>query len=381
MWITEMLICFLSLFFFLFVDSLLFFLSMMMLYQLFISSNFFSFLFTEDWLSNIMMFMSMSIYLILFLICSKKLMKLIIISMMITTSLFFMSGDLMLFFLMFEFSLIPMMMMMMFFGNQAERLKSMYWMLMYTLISSFPFFMVLMYMMNYFCIRWTGSMFLFSNFDLVMEKNVFYFMMFISFLVKIPSFFLHSWLPKAHVEASLEGSMLLAGLMLKMGGYGMLRFMLFFKKSFSSSFFAVLFIIFSLGTLISSLMVISSDDMKVMVAYSSVSHMNFMLLGLNSMKLLSTKSVMIIMFSHSMTSCILFYLVTEVYSKIHSRSILIGKGMLTIFQSYFLLSFIAWAMNMSAPPSLSFIGELLSIICLFNYSFLVNFSCFILCLY
>jgi len=148
-------------------------------------------------------------------------------------------------------------------------------------------------------------------------------------LVKLPVFGFHIWLPKAHVEASVSGSILLAGVLLKLGGYGLYRFFFLFKNLRFLSFFITLFFFLGLyGGLFSAIFCYRQIDLKMIIAYSSVVHISRILIGLFSFSYAGVLGRILMMFSHGFISPILFFLITEMYVVIKSRSLFIIKGLL-----------------------------------------------------
>nr|QYC96594.1 NADH dehydrogenase subunit 4 [Falcolipeurus suturalis] len=304
--------------------------------------------------------------------------RLMILLTLLIVLIFFCVSSLLVFFIFFELMVIPLFCILILYGTQPERIKASRWMVLYTMVSSAPLLISLLFVMEY-GYDHSGMIKMFmmiSNLSFNIELLVF---LLLSFLVKIPMFFLHSWLPKAHVEAPLEGSMILAGVMLKVGLYGMIRMISIMPNLFyKSSLFYWLMGISLVGSSLISWMALSSDDMKMSVAFSSISHMNFVMCGLMSMKIMGLLSSVLIMISHALCSCLLFFLVTEIYSKCHSRSILISKGTFSMSPLYVLMNFIAWSMNMSIPPFISFTAEIL---CSASILSILPFSIFLILLY
>nr|UTN43090.1 NADH dehydrogenase subunit 4 [Oxylipeurus chiniri] len=286
--------------------------------------------------------------------------------------IFFFSSNPLFLFIFFELSLIPVFFMVVGWGAQPERLKAGKFMALYTLIASFPlFFLFIFFFLN--TPGWTGSSFT-PSFLLVdwkwisffsQSKSLLFFAV-LAFFVKTPVFFFHSWLPKAHVEATITGSMILAGTMLKMGVYGLIRIFSFFANFYMITFFLSVCIC---GALISSSLSLSVDDMKQTVAFSSVSHMNFCAAVLMTFSELGKSSCVLILFTHALSSCGLFYLVTKCYSNSGSRSVSVSKGVLSLAPSLSLISFICWAISMAAPPSLTFSSEVLGLSSISSKSF------------
>nr|YP_010579994.1 NADH dehydrogenase subunit 4 [Chironomus circumdatus]UZS77033.1 NADH dehydrogenase subunit 4 [Chironomus circumdatus] len=260
--------------------------------------------------------------------------------------------NLFLFYVFFESSLIPTLFLILGWGYQPERLQAGLYLLFYTLFASLPLLMALFYIMNNFY----SLNFLFLK-EFNIENFLLYLFLVFAFLVKMPMFLVHLWLPKAHVEAPVSGSMILAGVLLKLGGYGLIRvFSIIINISMKLNIF---WIVLSLvGGFLVSLICLRQIDLKSLVAYSSVAHMSLVIGGL--MVLLSwgwgfSYSLMI---AHGLCSSGLFYLVNLTYERLGSRSLLINKGMLSFMPSVAMWWFLLCSSNMAAPPSLNLMGEI-----------------------
>nr|YP_010996487.1 NADH dehydrogenase subunit 4 [Sophonia nigrilineata]WPC85229.1 NADH dehydrogenase subunit 4 [Sophonia nigrilineata] len=262
----------------------------------------------------------------------------------------------------FEFSLIPLMIMIIGWGYQPERLISGLYLFFYTLFASLPLLLVLIYLyLNY------NSLFFDYYFNYSMSMLC-YFCMIFAFLVKVPMFMLHFWLPKAHVQAPISGSMILAGLLLKIGGYGIIRFMFIYEFLFHN----LSFIIFSLsivGSLLVSLICLIQGDVKCLIAYSSVAHMGMCMMSLMTMTKWGVLSCYLMMISHGLCSSGLFCLANSSYERLLSRSFFINKGLMVLMPSMSLIWFLFCSFNMSCPPSINFLSEVLIINSMMSYWF------------
>nr|UTT72507.1 NADH dehydrogenase subunit 4 [Fulicoffula longipila] len=344
-------------------------LGMIMILLFLNASNEMDLMFFIDSLSYPLIILSLFITLLIFIysLNKKYMIKLMLVCNLVIV-LFFSFSHVFNFFLMFELSLLPMFVMILGMGYQPERFKATWYMMMYTLLASAPLFVNVCFIMAF-----DGNCYIFLwEISPVEEDSVLIvFSSTLALFVKIPMFLTHSWLPKAHVEAPLESSIILASLMLKMGVLGLIRtFHLFNFDTYST---IVLISLSLMGSFLASLLALSSDDMKMSVAYSSVSHMNFMLSGLMTLKLLSINASLITMISHGLSSTALFILVTIIYNKTNSRSILISKGIMVIYPFMNLLAFVAWCLNLAAPPSMAFWGEVWSFSCLLSFSWISFF--------
>nr|APX40078.1 NADH dehydrogenase subunit 4 [Orestia punctipennis] len=284
----------------------------------------------------------------------------IMVILMISLFLTFSSLNLFIFYLFFEISLIPTLILIVGWGYQPERLEAGIYLLFYTLLMSLP-----MMIMIFYIYKQSNSMF----FLLLNDLNYFfmYFCVNMVFFVKIPIFFLHLWLPKAHVEAPVSGSMILAGIMLKLGGYGLLRLMLLFKL-FLNSFNTILLIICMFGGFIVALICIRQSDMKSLIAYSSVSHMSMVLASILTMNYWGICGALLMMLAHGLCSSGLFCLSNLMYERVLSRSLYLNKGLLNLLPSFSLFWFLLLSSNMAAPPSLNLFSEIMLINSIISFS-------------
>nr|YP_010946370.1 NADH dehydrogenase subunit 4 [Balta hwangorum]WGO57088.1 NADH dehydrogenase subunit 4 [Balta hwangorum] len=256
------------------------------------------------------------------------------------------------FYFFFEGSLIPTLFLILGWGYQPERLQAGIYMLFYTLFSSLPMLISIVYLYN--C---NGSLHYFLV-DYNFCNNFFYYIsMVLAFLVKMPMFLVHLWLPKAHVEAPVAGSMILAGVLLKLGGYGLLRFLLcLFYLNIS---FGILWISISLvGGFLISLFCLRQVDLKSLIAYSSVAHMGMVIGGLMTLFYWGFFGSYILMIGHGLCSSGLFCLANISYERLGSRSLLINKGLMNFMPSMCMWWFLLCSCNMSAPPSFNLLGEI-----------------------
>nr|APX40676.1 NADH dehydrogenase subunit 4 [Cryptocephalus aureolus] len=314
-----------------------------------------------DFLSYLMVILSFWIC-VLMILASVKLLKLnfyselfsfIVLILLLSLLITFYSLNMFLFYLFFEISLIPTLLLIVGWGYQPERLEAGLYLLFYTLLFSLPMMLVIFYCYSKGTLDYYGM-----NFQL---NHYFFICMNMVFFVKIPMFFLHLWLPKAHVEAPVSGSMILAGVMLKLGGYGLMRFLKFFLLT--GGVFSVLLVLISLfGGVVVSLICLRQSDMKSLIAYSSVAHMGLVLSGLMTLSVWGFYGALILMLGHGLCSSGLFCLANLCYERSNTRSFYLNKGQINLIPSLSLWWFLFSACNMAAPPSLNLLGE----ICLIN---------------
>nr|YP_010292345.1 NADH dehydrogenase subunit 4 [Gonimbrasia tyrrhea]ULO26070.1 NADH dehydrogenase subunit 4 [Gonimbrasia tyrrhea] len=268
-----------------------------------------------------------------------------------------------LFYLFFEGSLFPTLLLIIGWGYQPERIQASMYLLFYTLFVSLPLFLGIFYMfynMNSFLIYFLK--FYSLNFYLL------YLSMVMAFLVKMPMYFTHLWLPKAHVEAPVSGSMILAGIMLKLGGYGLIRIMIFLQK-INLKLNYIWMSISLIGGLYISLKCFCQIDIKSLIAYSSIVHMSIVIGGIMVMNYWGGMGAYILMIGHGLCSSGMFCLVNISYERLSSRSMYLNKGLMNFMPSMGLWWFLILSSNMAAPPSLNLMGEISLINSLMSWSY------------
>nr|ASO76790.1 NADH dehydrogenase subunit 4 [Meimuna opalifera] len=342
-----------------------------LIFMLFFSKNFFSigFMMQIDKISFSLIMLSIWIT-FLMIISSNKFMKNKMFTFMVLLLMFllimsFCSSSLIMFYIFFESSLIPTIIIIMGWGYQPERLIASYYLLFYTLFASLPMLLSILCIIN---INYSTVMFLMNS---IMNTYI-YMGMTIAFLIKIPLFMFHLWLPKAHVEAPIAGSMILAGVLLKLGGYGILRVMMIMPNMFNM--YSYIWITLSMiGMLMISILCMIQVDIKSMIAYSSVAHMGLVISGIMTMNKWGFIGSYYMMIGHGLCSSGLFCLSNISYERMMSRSMLINKGMLTFMPSMTLMWFLMCTSNMSCPPTINIVGEIMIINSLISWNSLTMF--------
>nr|AJD76701.1 NADH dehydrogenase subunit 4 [Pseudocarcharias kamoharai] len=280
----------------------------------------------------------------------------------------FSATEMIMFYIMFEATLIPTLIIITRWGNQTERLNAGTYFLFYTLIGSLPLLIALLLMQNN---LGTLSMIIMQHSQfpnlLSWADKLWWMACLMAFLVKMPLYGIHLWLPKAHVEAPIAGSMILAAVLLKLGGYGMMRIIIMLNPLTKEM--AYPFLILAIwGIIMTSSICLRQTDLKSLIAYSSVSHMGLVAAAILIQTPWSFAGATALMIAHGLISSALFCLANTNYERIHSRTMLLARGMQIIFPLMATWWFLASLANLALPPSPNLMGELLIITSLFNWS-------------
>nr|ALO64666.1 NADH dehydrogenase subunit 4 [Nomada ruficornis] len=264
----------------------------------------------------------------------------------------FMSMNLLLFYYMFEISLLMIYYLILNWSYGKFKVLSSYLLMFYTLFFSLPMFIIIVYLK----MKMNSLSFLIMEMKLLNLSKFMLIYLLLSFLIKIPMFLIHNWLLKAHVEAPFFGSMILAAIMLKLGGYGLIRMMMMFFYLMLNNFIIISLNLF--GMLFLSLMCLRQIDMKILVAMSSIIHMGLMISSMFIYMKISFLGSYLMMLSHGLTSSGLFYLINIIYQQTKTRLMIINKGMIMFMPSMSLMWFMMCSSNMAAPISLNLISEI-----------------------
>lgn len=268
-------------------------------------------------------------------------------------TLSFFSKNFILFFIMFESSLLPLFFLISGWGYQPERLQSSLYFLFYTLFGSLPLLVMLILCRNLSVFNWLNT--------LTYLSITWYLFIIIAFLIKMPMFLVHLWLPKAHVEAPTVGSMILAGLTLKLGRYALFR-LFYLTNTLTLKYNWVWISIRLIGNLLLCVVCIRQTDLKSLIAYSSVVHMGLCLLTTLFILNWSFEGGLWLSLSHGLASSGLFFLTNSTYTRFNRRRLYINKGLAFTIPLISIWWFLILIFNMASPPSLNLFSEIKMIV-------------------
>ena len=275
----------------------------------------------------------------------------------------FCSLDLVLFYLFFEGGLIPMFLIIGIWGGE-RRVYSTFKFFLYTLAGSV--FMLLAIIYIFITAGTTDVSYLLDYNFTRNEQIVLWLAFFAPFMVKIPMWPFHTWLPDAHVEAPTAGSVILAGVLLKMAGYGFIRFSIGFFPEASELFAPLIFALSIVAIIVTSLIALVQEDMKKLIAYSSVAHMGFVTLGIFTFTVQGIEGSVIQMISHGIVSAALFLCVGVVYDRLHTREISRYGGLVSKMPMYAFTFMIFILASLGLPGTSGFVGEFLVLLSIFS---------------
>ena len=280
----------------------------------------------------------------------------------------FCSLDLVIFYLFFEGGLIPMFLIIGIWGG-TRRVYSAFKFFLFTLLGSV---LMLVAIISIYWITGTTDIVELNNLGVdVKYQNLLWLAFFSSFAVKTPMWPFHTWLPDAHVEAPTAGSVLLAAILLKMAGYGFIRFSIGLFPIASENFVPLIYTLSLIAIVYTSLVALMQDDMKKLIAYSSVAHMGFVTLGIFTMTQQGLEGSIVQMISHGLVSAALFVCVGVVYDRMHSRLIITYGGLVSTMPKYAILFMVFTLAAVGLPGTSGFVGEFLILMGVFQKSFLV----------
>ena len=261
------------------------------------------------------------------------------------------------FYIMFEASLIPTLFLILIWGYQPERIFARSYIIIYTVVASLPLLLNFLWMKTF-----TAHIIFYTQISLNFITSWFIILrwcfIILAFLVKLPLFILHLWLPKAHVEAPLRGSIILAAILLKLGGFGFIR-LSFILPSINKYIQNYLSPIAIFGAIIARIICIRQIDIKSLIAYSSVRHIGIFLVGVLTHFTIGWNGAVLIIIAHGLSSSLLFCLARITYEFSSSRRLILSKGILEYAPIFSLFWFLGVIINIAAPPFLNLPREIL----------------------
>jgi len=291
-----------------------------------------------------------------------KLFVFFIIVSEISLYLTFLTSNFFIFYSLFEFILVPFYFIVLLWGSRPTRVGASFRLVFFTLVFSLPLTTIVAFNLtnNYFSFNFSILFSTLSANSIILQV-MFYFSCFLAFAVKIPLFPAHVWLPEAHGEAPTFGSVLLAGILLKLGGYGFYQVFYEFSNSLFNmqiiNFFTLVYVISLLTIFYSNIIVFNQLDIKKTIAYYSIGHMGFVTLGLICGNKEAIMGAILIMLSHGLSAAGLFFCVGYIYEKSHTRSIVAFRGLANTAPYLGVIFFLFICANISFPGTSNFIGE------------------------
>nr|UXX18098.1 NADH dehydrogenase subunit 4 [Aspidoscelis tesselatus]UXX18111.1 NADH dehydrogenase subunit 4 [Aspidoscelis tesselatus]UXX18124.1 NADH dehydrogenase subunit 4 [Aspidoscelis tesselatus]UXX18137.1 NADH dehydrogenase subunit 4 [Aspidoscelis tesselatus] len=278
----------------------------------------------------------------------------------------FSTTDLLMFYVLFETTLIPTLILITRWGHQIQRLTAGIYFLFYTLAGSIPMLIAILRLSTTMNHTSMPLMAMTPDFHQTWTQSMIWLAIMLAFMVKMPLYGVHLWLPKAHVEAPIPGSMILAAILLKLGGYGIIRVLPICPPP--NTILIYPFMMLALwGIIMTSLIGLRQPDLKALIAYSSVGHMGLVISATLIQTHWGLSGAMLLMIAHGLTSSALFCLANMNYERTHSRALLLLQGAQIIFPLMTTWWIIASLTNMALPPTINFMGELLILTTLMNW--------------
>jgi NADH-ubiquinone oxidoreductase chain 4 len=299
------------------------------------------------------------------IIISNNIYKIFIITcliLLLTLLNAFSSCNLFLFYIWFEASLVPTIIIIIVWGYQPERVQASIYIIIYTIIASLPilFIFIIIYINP-------NSYIIYIPYISSFSSNILSILLIRGFLVKLPIYITHLWLPKAHVEAPIAGRIVLAAILLKLGGYGVCRIILIFPNKIMSISSTIISISLT-GAIITRIICLRQPDLKSLIAYSSVGHIGLIISGTISISSWGISGTLIIIIAHGLCSSAIFSIANINYEILHTRRIFLIKGILIFLPSLTIWWFVFTAFNIAAPPSINLLREIILITAALSFS-------------
>ena len=279
--------------------------------------------------------------------------------------------DLLLFYIFFESVLIPMFLIIGIWGSRERKIRAAYFFFLYTLLGSVLMLLSILYI--YYQIGTTDYEILLSFSFSKTEQKILWFSFFISFASKVPMLPVHLWLPEAHVEAPTTGSVILAGILLKLGTYGFIRFSLPLFPEACFYYAPFVYAISATGIIYTSLTAIRQSDFKRIIAYTSIAHMNLVMLGIFSFNTIGIEGALLQSISHGFVASALFLIIGVVYDRHHTRMVKYFGGLVHVMPIYIFIFLFFTMANIGLPGTSSFVGEFLILVGSFKVNTSITF--------
>jgi len=279
--------------------------------------------------------------------------------------------DLLLFYVLFESVLIPMFFIIGIWGSRERKIRAAYFFFLYTLLGSVVMLLGLLYILNQ--LGTTDYETLLTITLTNTEQKLLWFAFFLSFASKVPMMPVHIWLPEAHVEAPTAGSVILAGVLLKLGTYGLIRFSLPLFPEASFYFTPLVYSLAAIAIVYTSFTAIRQTDFKRIIAYTSVAHMNLVIIGLFSFNSIGLEGAMLQSLSHGFVASALFLVIGVVYERHHTSMVKYYGGLVHVMPLYTIIFLIFTMANIGLPGTSSFVGEFLILVGAFNLNTTIAF--------
>ena len=279
--------------------------------------------------------------------------------------------DVLLFYVFFESVLIPMFLIIGIWGSRERKIRAAYFFFLYTLLGSVLMLLALMYILNQ-----AGT----TDYETLLtinftekEQKILWLAFFASFATKVPMLPMHIWLPEAHVEAPTAGSVILAGVLLKLGTYGLIRFSLPLFPDASAYFTPFVYSLAAMAVVYTSFTAIRQSDFKRIIAYTSVAHMNLVIIGLFSFNTIGLEGAMLQSLSHGFVASALFLIIGIVYERHHTRMVKYYGGLVHVMPLYVIFFLLFTMANIGLPGTSSFVGEFLILLGAYNLNTTIAF--------